>query len=121
MKKWLIIVGIAVSIVITVVAATMLPPTWSKRSFEAVVQESATEQGGITRLTALKITEIYGDPLCALHISESTEILDEDGNEISVRDIQPGYTVKVTLKDSSVEGNPTYYPTVFEIKVIKCD
>jgi len=121
MKKWFIIIGIAVLIVIIVVAAIILPPTWSKTSFEAVVQESATEQGGITSITALKITEVYGDPLCALHISESTKILDENGDKISVRDIQPEYTVKVTIKNSSVEGNPMYYPTVFEIKVIKRD
>lgn len=121
MKKCFIIIGIAVLIVIIVVAAIILPPTWSKRSFEAVVRDSATEQGGVTSITVEKITEVYGDPLCALHISESTKILDESGNEISVRDIQPGYTVKITLKDSSVEGNPTYYPTVFEIKVIRRD
>jgi len=119
MKKWFIIIGIAVLIVIIVVAAIILPPTWSKTSFEAVVQESATEQGGIISITALKITEVYGDALCALHISESTKILDENGNEMSVWDIQPGYTVKITLKNSSVEGNPTYYPTVYEVEVIK--
>jgi len=121
MKKRFIIIGIAVLIVIIAVAVIILPPTWSKGSFEAVVQESVTEQGGVTSLTVEKTTEVYGDPLCALHISESTKIFDDNGNEISVRDIQPGYTVRVTLENSSVEGNPTYYPIVFEIKVIRRD
>jgi len=121
MKKRIIISCIIILIALIAVAAIVLPGTWSKRSFEAIVQESATQPDGITRLTVEKITEIYGTPLCALLISENTKILDGNGNKMSVQDIQPGYTVMVTLKDSSVEGNPTYYPTVYEIKVIKQD
>lgn len=119
MKKWFVLLGIVASVSIIVVAVTIASGTWSNISFEAVVQERATEQDGIMNLIVEIATEGFIDPLCSLHISENTKILDESGNRILVRDIQVGYTVKVKLKNSSIEGNPTYYPTVFEVKVLR--
>ena len=73
---------------------------------------------GEIRLIVERTTEIYGNPLNSLHIGEETELLDIDGNKISVEDLQPGIKVKVTLKDSFTEETPFYYPIVYEIKTI---
>jgi len=121
MKKRFIIPGVFALIALIVVVVLVLPRNWSKISFEAVVRENAMEQDGNISLTVEKITKFYGDPLCALHITESTKILDENSGKISIRDIHTGYTIMVSLKNSSVEGDPTYYPTVYEIKVIRRD
>ena len=70
------------------------------------------------RLIVERTTEIYGNPLNSLHISEDTKLLDMDGSTISVEDLKPGYKVKVTLKDSFTEETPYYYPIVYEIVLI---
>jgi len=88
------------------------------RPYEAVVQETVTMSDGEIRLIVERTTEIYGNPLNSLHIGEETELLDIDGNKISVEDLQPGIKVKVTLKDSFTEETPFYYPIVYEIKTI---
>jgi len=118
MKKRLIIAGVIMVTAMLIVAAALLPGTWSKVSFDAIVREGVVEQDGAMSLTAERITKTYGNPLCALHIAERTKTIDENGNKISVRDIQTGDTIKMTLKNLSIEGNPPYYPTVFEIKVV---
>lgn len=117
MKK-LLFIGIFMLAIAVLAIALISSGTWSKISFEAVVQESATEENSITRLIVEKTNEYYSSSICALHISESTKITDENGGKLSVWDIQQGDMVRVTLKDSSVEGDPMYYPTVYEIRVI---
>lgn len=121
MKKKLIIAGIIILAVLIEIAVIVLPPTWSKRSFEAVVEETTTQPNGEIRLIVKRTTEIYADPLNALHISDDTKLIGEGGEAISIEDIQPGYSIKVTLADSFVEESPFYYPTVYEIKVIEAD
>ena len=118
-KKKIIFVGVAVLLVIAVVALLTNIPKWSEKSFEAVVQETVTMPDGETRLIVERTTEIYGNPLNSLHIGEETKLLDTDGNTISVEDLLPGVKVKVTLKDAFTEETPFYYPTVYEITVIK--
>lgn len=54
----------------------------------------------------------------SLGISESTEIVDADGNPIMLEEIQPGDIVKVILKNAFNEEKPFYYPTVYEIQLI---
>lgn len=54
----------------------------------------------------------------SLGISESTALVDASGNPISIEAIQPGDTVKVTLKNAFNEETPFYYPTVYEIKAL---
>ena len=118
-KKKIYFVGIAVLLVVAVIALLTSIPKWSEKSFEAVVQETVTMPDGETRLIVERTTEIYGNPLNSLHIGEETKLLDTDGNTISVEDLLPGVKVKVTLKDAFTEETPFYYPTVYEITVIK--
>lgn len=122
MRKKVVIAIVIIAVLLVGVGAlfavTELPNMMSTRSFEAVVQESAAQQGAIFSLTVQKTTEVYGDPICALHIGDETKLIGADGESISVTDIPPGATVKATLRDSFVEGDPIYYPDVFEIKVL---
>ena len=89
-----------------------------RRSFDAVVQEIVTQPDGEVRLIVERTTEIYGDPVNSLGISEDTKLLEADGNEISINDFKPGRTVTVKLKDAFIEETPFYYPDVYEIKRI---
>lgn len=117
-KKKIYFVGIGVLLVVAVVSLLTSITKWSEKSFEAVVQETATMPDGETRLIVERTTEIYGNPLNSLHIGEETKLLDTDGNAISVEDLQPGATVKVSLKDAFTEETPFYYPMVYEVKLI---
>lgn len=118
-KKKIYFVGIGVLLVVAVVSLLTSITKWSEKSFEAVVQETATMPDGETRLIVERTTEIYGNPLNSLHIGEETKLLDTEGNTISVEDLQPGVKVKVTLKDAFTEETPFYYPTVYEIAIIE--
>ena len=104
-------ITIAVAVVVIIIAAIMIiqPYNWSKKSFEAVVQETVTQADGEIRLIVERTTEIYSSPMNSLGIS---------GEEISVTDFKPGDAVSVTLKDSFTEETPFYYPVVYEIKLI---
>lgn len=82
------------------------------------MQETVTMSDGEIRLIVERTTEIYGNPLNSLHISEDTKLLDMDGSTISVEDLEPGYKVKVTLKNAFTEETPFYYPIVYEIVLI---
>lgn len=117
--KKILLVGIGVLLIATVVALLTCIPKWSEMRFEAVVRETVTMPDGEIRLIVERTTEIYADPLNALHIGAKTMLLNTDGKTISVWDLQPGYQVKVTLKDAFTEEVPFYYPNVYEIKVIK--
>lgn len=119
MKKKIVIVGIAVLLVVAVIALLTSVPKWSERGFEAVVQETVTMPDGEIRLIVERTTEITGNPLNSLCIGEETKLLDTNRSTISVEAIQPGYKVEVTLKDAFTEETPFYYPTVYEIKVIE--
>ena len=105
-KKKPIIFAALVVAAIVVIAVILQSSNWSNLSYEAVVQETVTMSNGEIRLIVERTTEIYGNPLNSLHISEDTKLLDMDGSTISVEDLKPGYKVKVTLKDSFTEETP---------------
>lgn len=117
-KKTMIILAAIAAVVIVAIVVISQSSNWSTLSYEAVVQETVTMSDGEIRLIVERTTEIYGNPLNSLHIGEETELLDIDGNKISVEDLQPGIKVKVTLKDSFTEETPFYYPIVYEIVLI---
>lgn len=117
-KKLIIIGGIVLAVIIAAIGMFTQSPKWSQRSFEAVVKETVTQSDGEVRLIVERTTEIYGDPINSLGISKDTKLLGTDGKDISVNDIQPGSSVKVTVKDAFTEETPFYYPVVYEIKLI---
>lgn len=119
-KKKIMIIGVIAVLIIAVVGITAVSQSskMSERSFDAVVQEIVTQSDGEVRLIVERTTEIYGDPINSLGISEDTKLLDADGEEISVKDFQQGSKVTVNLKDAFIEETPFYYPTVYEIKII---
>lgn len=116
-KKYIIIAAVVV-VVIAAVIMVIQPFKWSEKSFEAIVQETVTQPDGEIRLIVERTTEIYGDPMNSLGISEETQLVDAKGEEIAVDDVQQGDTVSVTLKDSFTEETPFYYPIVYEIRLI---
>lgn len=118
-KKLIIIGGIVLAVIIAAIGMFTQSPKWSQRSFEAVVKETVTQSDGEVRLIVERTTEIYGDPINSLCISKDTKLLGTDGKDISVNDIHPGSSVKVTVKDAFTEETPFYYPVVYEIKLIK--
>lgn len=121
-KKKLIIVGIMAALVIVIGAmAINQSPRWSEKSFEAIVQETVMQPDGEIRLIVERTTEIYGNPVNSLGISEDTKLLGKNGKELSINDFQQGNAVTVTLKDAFTEETPYYYPTVYEIKIIDAD
>ena len=121
-KKKLIIVGIMAALVIVIGAMAMnQSPRWSEKSFEAIVQETVMQPDGEIRLIVERTTEIYGNPVNSLGISEDTKLLGKNGKELSINDFQQGNAVTVTLKDAFTEETPYYYPTVYEIKMIDAD
>lgn len=117
-KKHIAIAVAAVAII--VVAAVMIanPSGWSKKSFEAVVQETVTQADGEIRLIVERTTEIYSNPMNSLGISDDTKLLNASGEKIAITDFNPGDAISVTLKDSFTEETPFYYPVVYEIKLI---
>lgn len=119
-KKKIMIIGVIAVLIIAIVGITAVSQSskMSERSFDAVVQEIVTQSDGEVRLIVERTTEIYGDPINSLGISEDTKLLDADGEEISVKDFQQGSKVTVNLKDAFIEETPFYYPTVYEIKII---
>lgn len=118
-RKRLIIIGIVLAVIaIVVVLAITQSPKWSQISYDAIVQETITQPDGEVRLIVERTTEIYDSPMNSLGISESTALVDASGNPISIEAIQPGDTVKVTLKNAFNEETPFYYPTVYEIKAL---
>ncbi len=119
-KKKIMIIGVIAVLIIAIVGITAVSQSskMSEKSFDAVVQEIVTQPDGEVRLIVERTTEIYGDPVNSLGISEDTKLLDADGKEISVKDFQQGSKVKVNLKDAFNEETPFYYPTVYEIKLI---
>lgn len=117
-KKPMIILSAIAAVVIVAVVVISQSPNWSNLCYEAVAQETVTMPDGEIRLIVERTTEIYGNPLNSLHIGEDTKLLDMDGNTISVEDLEPGYNVKITLKNSFTEETPFYYPIVYEIVLI---
>lgn len=121
-KKRLMIVGIMAALVIVIGAmAINQSPRWSEKSFEAIVQETVMQPDGEIRLIVERTTEIYGNPVNSLGISEDTKLPGKNGKELSINDFQQGNAVTVTLKDAFTEETPYYYPTVYEIKIIDAD
>lgn len=119
-KKKLMIIGVIAVLIIAIVGIVTVSQSskMSEKSFDAVVQEVVTQPDGEVRLIVERTTEIYGDPVNSLGISEDTKLLDADGNKISVNDFKQGSAVTVKLKDAFIEDTPFYYPTVYEIKII---
>lgn len=121
-KKRLMIVGIMAALVIIIGAmAINQSPRWSEKSFEAIVQETVMQPDGEIRLIVERTTQIYGNPVNSLGISEDTKLLGKNRKELSINDFQQGNAVTVTLKDAFTEETPYYYPTVYEIKIIDAD
>lgn len=118
-KKKFMIIGVIAVLIIAMVGITAVSQSskMSEKSFDAIVQEVVTQPDGEVRLIVERTTEIYGDPVNSLGISEDTELLDADGNEILVNDFKQGSKVTVKLKDAFIEETPFYYPTVYEIKL----
>lgn len=118
-KKRLIIIGAIAVLIIAIVGVIVVSQSskMSEKSFDAVVQEVVTQPDGEVRLIVERKTEIYGDPINSLGISEDTKLFDKDGNEISVNDFKQGSKVTVKLKDAFIEETPFYYPTVYEIRL----
>ena len=117
-NKKIVIVVIIVLIVIAAAVLITQVSKWSELSFEAKVQEIVVQADGETRLIVERTTEIYGNPLNSLGISDQTKLLNAHKEEISINDLQQGDIVSVTLKDSFTEETPFYYPIVYEIKLI---
>ena len=117
-KRWITFVVIA-AIIIAVIALISTAPNWSNLTYEAVEQETVIMPDGENRLIVERTTEIYGSTLNSLGIGAQTKLLDSDGNEISLENLQPGTKVEVTLKDAFTEEIPFYYPTVYEIIVME--
>ena len=88
-KKKPIIFAALVVAAIVVIAVISQSSNWSNLSYEAVVQETVTMSDGEIRLIVERTTEICGNPLNSLHISEDTKLLDMDGSTISVEDLKP--------------------------------
>ena len=107
-KKKIMIIGVITALIIAIVGITAVSQSskMSERSFDAVVQEIVTQPDGEVRLIVERTTEIYGDPVNSLGISEDTKLLDADGKEISVNDFKQGGKVAVNLKDSFIEETP---------------
>lgn len=121
-KKRLMIVGIMAALVIIIGAmAINQSPRWSEKSFEAIVQETVMQPDGEIRLIVERTTQIYGNPVNSLGISEDTKLLGKNGKELSINDFQQENAVTVTLKDAFTEETPYYYPKVYEIKIIDAD
>lgn len=116
-KKY-IIIGVIALIIVAVVVIIAQSSRWSKVSFEAIVQETVVQSDGEPRLIVERTTEIYGSPMNSLGISDQTELLNADGEEISINDFQQGNIVSVALKDAFTEETPFYYPIVYEIRLI---
>lgn len=118
-KKKLMIAATAILIIAAaIVVVVTQSPKWSRKSFEAVIQEIIVQPDGEVRLIVERTTEIYANSLNSLHISDNTELVGTDGKEIQIENLQPGDTVEVILKDSFVEETPFYYPTVYKIKML---
>ena len=118
-KKKLIIIGVVLFVTIIVAVITINQVSkWSEMSFEAIVQETVTQSDGEIRLIVERTTEIYGSPFNSLLISDSTKLVDEEDNIISITDFSRGDTVMVVLKDSLDEELIFYYPTVYQVRLI---
>lgn len=117
-KKKGMVIGILIIVTAIAVAVTMVSqsPRWSEKSFGAIVQETVPQPDGEIRLVIERTTEVYGNPVNSLGISEDTKLLGKDGEELSIDDFQQGNAVTVKLKDAFTEETPYYYPTVYEIK-----
>ena len=95
-KKKLIIIGVVLFVTIIVAVITINQVSkWSEMSFEAIVQETVTQSDGEIRLIVERTTEIYGSPFNSLLISDSTKLVDEEDNIISITDFSRGDTVMV--------------------------
>lgn len=118
----MIIIGAVLLVsIIAVVITISQAPKWSKLSFEAIVQEIVTQPDGEIRMIVERTTEIYGSPLNSISISDITELVDEEDNEISITDFKQGDTITVILENAFDEESIFYYPTVYKIKLISTE
>lgn len=116
-KKY-IIIGVISLIIVTAVVIIAQSSKWSKESFEAIVKETVIQSGGEPRLIVERTTEIYGNPINSLGISEETKLFDANGKEITISDLERGNAVYVALKSAFIEETLFYYPIVYEIRLI---
>lgn len=120
-KKKYIISGVIILIIIAAIVIIKQSSNWSKTSFEAVVQETVTQPDGEIRLIVERTTEIYGNPMNSLGISEETKLKNSRDERITIDDFKQGDSVSITLKDAFTEETPAYYPIVYEIKLIDAE
>lgn len=121
-QKLMILGGVILMLAMLVIIVIQMPKwadQWSRKSYEAIIQETVVQPDGEVRLIVERVTEIYSDPLNALRISEHTVFVDREGRSASVEQLQPGDRVEVTLKDSFIEETPYYYPTVYKISILQ--
>lgn len=114
------IVGMIIFISLLLAAIFMLISTKaSEKTFEAVILNTVIQSDGEVRLIVERTTQIYANPNNSLAISSETSLVDEKGNRAEIAAFQSGTHVKVRLKDAFIEETPFYYPTVYEIRIIK--
>ena len=94
------------------------PQKWSELEFEGVILEVSVQSDDEIRLIIERTTNIYGDSINSLGISEDTKLVSASGNIISIAELEKGMGVKVSLKDAFTEEIPFYYPTVYEIRAL---
>lgn len=118
-KKCFIVISAILIAVISGVIILGNPSRWSELEFEGFVTEIVIQSDGETRLIVERTTNIYGNPINSLGITENTKLLDANGNDITITEIKEGTVVKVSMKDAFTEETPFYYPTVYEIRIVE--
>lgn len=83
------------------------------------MQDIVVQPDGERRVIVERTTNLHGSPMNALGISDTTKLLDQDGSEAELDSLTPGSSVRVSVEDSFVEETPFYYPSVYEIQLIR--
>lgn len=117
-KKYTIIILLILIVIIGGIVVIRNPQKWSELEFEGVILEVSVQSDDDIRLIIERTTNIYGDSINSLGISEDTKLVSASGNIISIAELEKGMGVKVSLKDAFTEEIPFYYPTVYEIRII---
>ena len=121
-KKKIMIIGVIAALIIAIVGITAVSQSskMSERSFDAVVQEIVTQPDGEVRLIVERTTEIYGDPVNSLGISEDTKLLDADGKEISVNDFKQGvFDHRISQAGGNIRHRGSFLLRLLHIRVHK--
>lgn len=109
-KKYTIIILLILIVIIGGIVVIRNPQKWSELEFEGVILEVSVQSDDEIRLIIERTTNIYGDSINSLGISEDTKLVSASGNIISIAELEKGMGVKVSLKDAFTEEIPFYYP-----------